>query len=102
MAFTVTRSDDGRTLEIAVSGSFQFSLHREFRDAYSNFIVPDGLIRLNLSQTEYMDSAALGMILLLNEHAKQHRSSIALCKPPQVIRRILEIASFDKLFRIED
>ncbi len=102
MAFTVTKSDDGRTLEITVSGSFQFSLHREFRDAYNHYTVPDSQIRVNLAQTEYMDSAALGMILLLNEHAKQHRASIVLCKPPGVIRRILEIASFDKLFRIED
>lgn len=102
MAFTAIRSEDGRTLEISVSGSFQFSLHREFRDTYREYTVPDSLIRLNLTQTEYMDSAALGMLLLLNEHAKQHRGTVVLHRPSPVIRRILEITSFDKLFRIED
>jgi anti-anti-sigma factor len=101
MAFNATTSEDGRTLEIVVSGRFQFSVHREFRDTYTKFTVPGGLVRINLAQTEYMDSAALGMILLLNEHVKQHRARIVLSKPSAMIRRILDIANFDKLFVIE-
>lgn len=101
MTFNATTSEDGRTLEISVSGRFQFSEHREFRDAYTKFTVPGGKVQLNLAQTEYMDSAALGMILLLNEHVRQHQGSVVLSKPPAGIRRILEIANFDKLFPIE-
>lgn len=102
MTFEVRQANEGKTLEIIVKGQFQFAGHREFRDAYVGFVEAGGHFRVKLAQTEYMDSAALGMLLLLNEHAKQHRQSITLVAPPPVIRRILDVACFDKLFHIED
>lgn len=100
MTVKVSVSPDGKSLTLAVSGSFQFTLHREFRDAYTAFTAAGGELRVNLAATTYMDSSALGMLMLLQEHAKKYQQQVLIESPQPAIRRVLEIASFDKLFRI--
>jgi anti-anti-sigma factor len=55
---------------------------------------------VDLQATDYMDSSALGMLLVLRERAGGDRAQIRIvnCKPE--IRRILDIARFGQLFQI--
>jgi HptB-dependent secretion and biofilm anti anti-sigma factor len=101
MNVTTTTSADGKSMTITLPDHFTFALHRIFRDIYINVRQPGCEFRIDLGATEYMDSSALGMLLLLNEHAKGLGGSVLIARPRQTIRRVLEIASFDKLFRIE-
>ena len=94
-------SDDGRQVTIAVTDRFDFSVHREFREAYRASGGPGTTYQVDLGQTEYMDSSALGMLLLLKEHAGGDRASVVIRHTPANIRKILEIANFHKLFAIE-
>ena len=99
MGLQVNKSDDGRTVTIRIDGRFDFSLHKDFRDAYKD--EPAGInYVIDLQHSEYMDSSALGMLLLLREHAGNDdaRISIEGCQP--TIRQILAISNFDKLFSI--
>lgn len=86
---------------IQISGRFDFALHRDFREAYRNQAQSGHVFRVNLAQAQYMDSSALGMLLLLKEHADTLRGKVVIEAPPLAIRRILEVASFDKVFSIE-
>lgn len=101
MTVKSTAGEDGKSLEIKVSGSFQFALHRQFRDAYAGVTQSGCVFNVNLCETEYMDSSALGMLLLLKEHAAKCNGSVQITKVSPAIRRILEIASFDKLFSVQ-
>lgn len=87
---------------ISVRGRFDFNLHREFRQAYEQ--AGKGVVGLHyiidLSGTDYMDSSALGMLLLLRDHAGGDSAKISLVKCPPTIRGILEIANFSKMFHI--
>lgn len=47
-----------------------------------------------------MDSSALGMLLLLKEHADQIRGKIVIEKPNDAINKVLEIAQFQHLMEI--
>lgn len=100
MTVKASASTDDKSLTLAVSGNFTFALHREFRDAYTPFTSPGGELRVNLAATTYMDSSALGMLMLLQEHAKKYQQQVLIESPQPAIRKVLEIASFDKLFRI--
>ncbi|TVQ70051.1 MAG: anti-sigma factor antagonist [Chromatiaceae bacterium] len=93
--------DNGQTLVIQVRGRFDFSLHKEFRQAYKN---SEGASRyvVDLMGTEYVDSSALGMLLLLREFASDHGGEVVLRSGPGEVRKILEIANFPRIFRIED
>ncbi len=100
MSVTKSITPDSKRVDINISGRFDFSVHKEFRDAYRNH---PGLAeyRVNLNAASYMDSSALGMLLLLREHSGEDRNRVVLCNPSPGIRKILEIANFDRLFRIE-
>ena len=100
MSIETTKSDDGKKLIIKVSGKFDFSLHNEFRKSYKDEDVSAG-VNVDLKDVEYLDSSALGMLLLLKEHAESSSSSVKIINAGADIKDILHIASFDKLFKIE-
>lgn len=88
------------TALIQIRGRFDFSIHKAFRDAYKNVSSVRKII-VDLSQVEYMDSAALGMLLLLREHAHSHSASVTLRAPRADVNRVLDIANFGRLFEID-
>lgn len=87
-------------MEITVSGRFDFSLQKDFRAAYRD-CPPDLSYRVNLSQVDYLDSAALGMLLLLRQHAGEGKNNVTLCTPSGAVDKILRVANFDRIFQIE-
>jgi anti-anti-sigma factor len=91
---------EGTTRTLSIGGKFDFKLNRAFREMYEEAPAEIQCYVIDLSRTHYMDSSALGMLLLLREHVNEDRSRVRIvCCNPE-IRKILEIANFDKLFEI--
>jgi anti-anti-sigma factor len=101
MALTTNTSIDGKVITIDISGRFDFSVHQEFRQIYESAHSPGRQYIIDLRQTEYVDSSALGMLLLLREHAGGDRANVQLlhCRPE--VKKILTIANFDQLFYLD-
>ena len=100
MAISIqVRGDEGF---ISMSGRFDFQIHREFKEAYTGLLNNDAIreIEIEMSRLEYMDSSALGMLLLLNERAKAVNKSISLLNASGMVAQVLEVANFGKLFNI--
>lgn len=95
---TVSEVEDSRTIEIR--GRFDFGMQRSFRSFYQDDAAGIRRFVVNLRETEYMDSSALGMLLLLREHAQARDAEILIVHSRPEIRRIFEIANFDKLFNL--
>lgn len=93
-------SNDGNQLTISINGRFDFQVYDAFRNAYTDVKGEPNKISVNLDATDYMDSSALGMLLLLREHAEQQAASVELCNPQPDVRNVLSVANFDKLFSI--
>ena len=55
---------------------------------------------VDLSGAEYLDSSALGMLLLLREHAGGESSKIDITHASDEVRKVLDVANFGKLFNI--
>ncbi len=100
MGITMTVSDGGNKVTIAVAGKFDFQLYDEFRASYSETSGSGIEYVVDLSDTEYLDSSALGMLLLLREHAGGESSSIEITQAPPEVRKILDVANFGKLFKL--
>jgi len=100
MPVSSTNADDGSKVSIIVKGRFDFNDHTEFRDSYQGY-KSNASYTLDMNDAEYMDSSALGMLLLLREHAGGDNAKIDVvgCKPE--IKKILAIANFQKLFDIK-
>ena len=101
MSVNIERLQDNKTIVMSVEGRFDFSLHTLFRFAYKDEELKNGVFIVDLANTEYLDSSALGMLLLLKEHAEEMGSTVVIKNPGQAILDVLHIASFDKLFKIE-
>lgn len=94
-------SDDGKKVTINISGRFDYKLSQEFRDTYRQILGQDGIAYyVNLSDADYMDSSALGMLLLLREHAKCRGGTVFIERPSEQISNILKVANFEQLFTI--
>lgn len=101
MALNAQLSNDNSTLTISISGRFDFNLYKDFRDAYEKTDGNQSSYILDFSNTDYIDSSALGMLLVLREQTGGDRSNITITGSNDEIRKILSISNFDKLFNIE-
>ena len=101
MAVSSRVSSDGSILTINISGRFDFSSHQDFRKAYESLSQPNVGYVIDMADAEYLDSSALGMLLLMREHAGGDRADIKIsnCRPQ--IKNILKVANFAKLFKVE-
>lgn len=100
MQVTTTVSDGVATL--GLQGRFDFNAHRDFREATERLLQDASITALNvdLGEVEYLDSPALGMLLMLRDKIKVSNRRVALvnCKGP--VKQVLEIANFSKLFEV--
>lgn len=99
---TIEVSTNNEAATIKVIGRFDFSSQRNFRNAYQNQDQAVTEFIVDLSETEYIDSSALGMLLLLKEHVESKSSHCKLFQPAPEIRKILAMSNFDQLFTISD
>ena len=100
MAVASELSANGDELVIRVTGRFDFSAHQEFRDAYELLPVPPCRYRVDMRDTSYLDSSALGMLLLLRDHAGGDNAEVVLVNCNPDVRKILTISNFEQLFTI--
>ncbi|TDV67983.1 STAS domain-containing protein [Pseudomonas sp. LP_7_YM] len=99
MSVTFQHSPDGQQLTIIIKGRFDFSKHQDFRSAYENENRAKHFV-VDLKDTTYIDSSALGMLLLLRDHAGGEDADVQLKNCAPDVNKILSISNFSKLFRI--
>lgn len=100
MAITSLPSPDGQELTIVIQGRFDFGAHQEFRDAYERVNLSPKRYLVDLKDTTYLDSSALGMLLLLRDHAGGDHAQISLLNCNPDVRKVLAISNFEQLFQI--
>ena len=95
-------TNDGKVATIGMKGRFDFSAHRAFKEAYDPLLQQKGFtsLEINLANVAYMDSSALGMLLLLHERAQAEGKEVVLSRANSTVMQILDIANFGKLFTI--
>ncbi len=100
MSIGTNVSSDGKRLVIRLDEKFDFGKVQDFRMAYMDLPEDINHIEVDLSETEYMDSSALGMLLNMQKslNDREFTYSITHCRPQ--VARILKISRFDKKFDI--
>lgn len=104
MSGTINVSRNENETVISIKGRFNFEMHSQFRTAYqsetSGGSKRGGKFIIDLTGAEYIDSSALGMLLLLREEAGGNEANIEIVNARPEIRKILETANFQRLFKI--
>lgn len=90
------------TAVIRLTGRFDFSGHREFRHCYEAALGEPSVRRIDvdLQAVDYLDSSALGMLLLLKEQADARALPVTLLNCGGPVREILDVANFNVMFPI--
>jgi len=93
----------GNVARIDMYGRFDFQVHREFKDAYTPLLDNSAVreIEIEMSRVDYLDSSALGMLMLLNERAKAAGKPVTLLNTSGVVSQVLGVANFSKIFNIK-
>jgi anti-anti-sigma factor len=84
---------------IKIKGRFDFSCHSLFREAYVT-AQPGSEFVIDMDEASYMDSAALGMLLLLREHVQHNGGRVSITNCRGQTYDVLQIANFHRLFSI--
>lgn len=101
MSVEAKTSEDGEVTTIVIGTRFDYSVHAEFRTLYRNIDAKNMRFTIDMTKTDYIDSSALGMLLLLREAAGGDRAKIHIvnCKPE--VHSILRISNFQNLFKVQ-
>jgi anti-anti-sigma factor len=88
---------------LKLEGRFDFNSHRDFRASYDALLNnPDVReFEINFEKVDYLESSALGMLLLLREKVEASGKKIALSGLHGTVKQVLEIANFQRLFTIK-
>jgi anti-anti-sigma factor len=94
---------DGGVAKIQLRGRFDFGSHREFKTSYEAPLGAAGVSELHIDMggVEYLDSSALGMLLILKERAGATNKRVAITNCRGAVKQVLDIANFSKLFPIK-
>jgi anti-anti-sigma factor len=99
----ITSTEEAECLVLKLNGRFDFHSHRDFRTAYEKALDSprSKTIEVNFEGVDYLDSSALGMLLLFREKADASRKQIMLAGLKGTVKQVLDVANFGKLFTIK-
>lgn len=82
---------------------FDFGYHKQFTEQYQSILDSGSVsdIALDFSRVNYLDSSALGMMVLFQKKAKGQNVNVRISGAKDYALEILQIANFDRLFEID-
>jgi anti-anti-sigma factor len=89
---------------IRLTGEFTFKAIREFSAEYKDPLsAPDvSELVVDFAHVVYLDSAALGALLLLQDKARKANKRVFLSNCAGRVKEVLELANFHKVFSFRD
>ena len=93
-------SPDESTITIKIEGVFDLSVQSDFRVAYEQGAKAQKYI-IDMSDTEYMDSAAFGMLLVFRDYVGGDDADISITHVNENIRKSFSMLQFDRMFRLD-
>jgi anti-anti-sigma factor len=96
------RQVDGQA-RLELRGRFDYTSHRSFKQACETAFSAGGTgeMVLDMQGVDYLDSSALGMLLLLRDKCKAASRAVSLVNCGGAVRDVLRVANFDKLFVLQ-
>lgn len=95
----ITRTDGG-LFSVTLRGKFTFNDNPEFRGILEKIGHKDiHQTIFHMDDVDFVDSAALGMLLLAYDEAKKHSKSLLLSGVNGQVKRIFAMARFEQFFK---
>jgi HptB-dependent secretion and biofilm anti anti-sigma factor len=100
MDINILEANGGTT--VALKGRFDFQAHQQFRTAIDGLLKNGkARLRVDLAEVNFIDSSALGMLLLARESCEKAGGSVVLDRPQEYVNKVLKLCHFDQLFQVQ-
>ena len=88
---------------IVLPERFDFSYHTTFTEHYTKILAESsgGEITVDFAKVSYLDSSALGMLVLLNKRAAAKNRKVVISNARGTAMEVLRIANFEKVFEFK-
>ena len=96
---TSTPNEAGNQITIRVTGRFDFTTQNDFLATFRDQPKGELFFLVDMRESDYIDSTALGLLLQLREHSNQRRR-VRLLNCNAKLEEMLKVARFDQLFDI--
>jgi anti-anti-sigma factor len=89
-------------ITVKLPSRFDFSQHQYFSDNIDSWLSVDNMIQLefDFSQVQYLDSSALGMLIMLAKRAAERNVVVSIRAATGVAYDILMMANMQQLYSI--
>ena len=103
MHLRLVTSEVGTATVVGVAGEIDNYTAPQLRDALAEAL-DRGATQLvvDLSETAFLDSSALGVLVGVSKHRSADGHTIAIACPNQQLRRLFEISRLDEVIRVCD
>lgn len=98
---SVSAKLNGDCLELVVDGVFDIELYHDFNNAYKDYLGKANQYIIDFDRTDRIDSAALGLMLLMRQKVGTENKAIKLINANDKVKRSLDTAQFGKLFDMD-
>jgi anti-anti-sigma factor len=97
----IERSVHQGVIVVKIDGRFEFSTRQDYKRLIGQ-IVQDGHRRLviDLEGVTFLDSSALGLLLLTHQNFKLKKGTVSLIKPTGYVRQVIELANLPRVIPI--
>lgn len=93
---------DGGEFLLTLKGKFTFTDNTAFRSILAQIAGSSvQQVIFDLSQVEFIDSAALGMLLLAHDEASKHQKPVILRGATGQVSKMIHMARFENYFTIQ-
>ena len=93
-------SSNGQVVSVRPAPRFDFNSYREFRDVVDKALSGPEVrcLVVDMGDVQYMDSAALGILLYVRDRAKASGREVELANCRGAALEVLQIANFQRIF----
>jgi anti-sigma B factor antagonist len=102
ISVTVTDLEDGSGTVVHVAGEADLTTRSLGDVLTAEASKRPGLLLVDLSALQFIDSGAIRMILLASQQVRQDGGTLALINPSPVVARVVQILGVDQLIPVHD
>jgi anti-anti-sigma factor len=94
---TITEEIHDHTATLKLEGSFTYTQRKLFQDTLKNLVTKNvEHIVVDLAQVPFLDSAALGLLMITHRQLVADKRRLSLAYPQATVRQIIELANLHK------
>jgi anti-anti-sigma factor len=96
----VTQEKNEQSVVLHLAGRFDFGARKTFKDAMDEALKEEMPIVLDFRQVSFVDSSALGLLVIAHQTLKSKKIHLSLVNPQAYVQQVLDLANVAKMIPI--